>query len=119
MRGAGPPPAASSQPDPPSSSRPSLRPITDADFPEFKPPFLEEYAGRGAIVAPDGGLWVSRVTASGEPFSLVDIFDGKGVRVRQVKLPAGTRVIGFGQSSVYLLRVDDDGLQWVQRHPKP
>jgi hypothetical protein len=117
LRGAGAPPPSSSPP--PTSSRPALRPMTDADFPEFKPPFLEEYSGKGAIVAPNGELWVMRVVPLQEKFALADVFDAKGLLVRQVRLPPRTRVIGFGQSALFLQREDDDGLQWVQRHSMP
>jgi hypothetical protein len=36
-----------------------------------------------------------------------------------VVLPAKTRLLGFGQGTVYLVRTDDDDLQYLQRYRLP
>lgn len=87
----------------------SLPPITD--WPEYRPPFV---AG-AATVAPNGELWVRR-TLLGEDVQRYDVFDARGQRVAEVVLPRRTRLAGFGKSSIYLVRVDEDDLQYVQKY---
>jgi hypothetical protein len=112
VSGGPPAPVGASTPEP---TRSSFKPFTDEDFPAEKPPFIEEFVGRAAMVAPNGELWVSRVVADGAT-PQVDVFDAKGVLVRNVSLPRSTRLGGFGKTAVYLVRTDDDGLQWVERY---
>ncbi|MGI8842118.1 MAG: hypothetical protein ACR2HZ_00345, partial [Gemmatimonadaceae bacterium] len=97
-----------------AQARPSratdLPPITD--WPEYKPPFV----GNAATVAPNGELWVRRTRPTGDDAPFYDVFDGKGQLVGHVRLPKGTRLAGFGKSSVYLVRLDADDLQYLQRY---
>lgn len=106
-------------PQPPGAERvvrvPRPPGFTDADFPDVKPPFVEEYVGRSAMISPNGELWVSRAAASGAKSSIADVFDGTGKLVRRVTFPSTHRVAGFGRAVVYLVRTDDDGLQWLER----
>ena len=94
---------------PRSTNLPSAEPT---DWPEVKPPFL----ANAAAVAPDGRLWVLRTRAAGDEVPSYDVFDSYGKLAGTVKLPAGTRLIGFGRSSAYLIRTDDDDLQYLQRY---
>jgi hypothetical protein len=48
-----------------------------------------------------------------------DVFDGTGKLARHVMLPDDTRLVGFGKNSVYLVRIDDDDLQWLERYRRP
>ena len=102
---------------PPSGSRPAFQPFTDDDFPAVKPPVVEEFVGRAAIAGMNGELWINRVTPQGVKAPVADVFDAKGNRVRTVALPPHTRVAAAGKTSIYLVRTDDDGLQWVERYP--
>ena len=86
-----------------------LPPLTD--WPEYRPPFV----GGAATVAPNGELWVRR-TLTGAEAQTYDVFDAKGARVAQVQLPRGTRLVGFGKGTAYLVRIDDDDLQYVQKY---
>ena len=99
-----------------SGSRTMTIPPPDADeldWPEVKPPFP-----RGGIsVAPDGTVWVQRYVAHGDP-ELYDVFDGSGIRLEQVVLPEGRTLQGFGDGCVYLVRVDEDDLQWIERYSR-
>ena len=79
-------------------------------------PFVEEFVGRAAQVGLDGNLWVTRVGAFGAKTSVVDVFDASGKLVRRVMFPATHRLAGFGKGTVYLVRTDNDGLQWVERY---
>lgn len=87
-----------------------LPPLTD--WPEYKPPFT---AG-AARIAPNGELWVRRTRPAGDLVPFYDVFDARGRLVRHVTLPRGTRLAGFGKSSLYLVRTDADDLQYLQRY---
>jgi len=89
--------------------------FSDADFPEVKPPFVEEYVGRSAVVSDDGELWVTRAAARDAATTIVDVFDGTGNAVRHVRIPVASRIAGFGKGVVYVVRTDDDGLRWLER----
>ena len=91
---------------------------TDADFPDVKPPFVEDYVGRSAMISGEGELWVTRAGAYGATTSTIDVFDAAGALVRHVSIPATHRVGGFGKGVVYLVRTDDDGLQWLERYER-
>lgn len=78
-------------------------------FPEFKGPFINATAG------PNGQVWVQRHVASGVP-PTYDVIDQSGKVVSRVVLPKQTRLLGFGTGTVYLARIDDDDLQYVQRY---
>jgi hypothetical protein len=88
-------------------------PAEDA-WPEVLPPFHRE----GVSFAPDGMLWVRRVVAAGAPQTF-DLIDPTGRVVQQVVLEKRSKLLGFGKSSVYVLRVDEDDLQYVQRYALP
>lgn len=83
------------------------------EWPEYLPPY-----NGSAVFAPDGLLWIPRLTAAGRP-PLYDIISGSGVLVERVELPPRTKLIGFGANSVYVVRFDTDDLQYLQRHPLP
>lgn len=84
-----------------------------ASWPEFLPPYLGT-----AMFGPDGLLWIPRAVAAGKP-PLYDIIDGSGKLFERVQLPPRTKLIGFGTKAVYVVRIDDDGLQYLQRHASP
>ena len=92
--------------------------FTDADFPDVKPPFVEEFVGRSAMLSADGELWVSRALSAGAASASADVFDSAGRLVRHVTFPSTHRVAGFGKRTVYLVRTDDDGLQWLERYAR-
>jgi hypothetical protein len=82
-------------------------------WPEFLPP----YRGSGQF-SPDGLIWINRMTAAGRP-PLYDIIDGNGRLFEQVELPPRTKLVGFGARSVYLVKLDEDDLQHLQRYALP
>jgi hypothetical protein len=83
----------------------------DMEWPDVKPPFPVN----AARVTPDGALWVQRHVAYGQP-QLFDVFDRAGVRIRQVELPPGREIVGFGVGVVYVVNVDEDDLQWLEAY---
>ena len=83
-------------------------------WPEVLPPFLSG----AAMFAPDGILWVRR-TGAADAAPLYDLIDGRGNLVHRVVLPRRARVLGFGKGSVYVVRLDEDDLQYLQRYRLP
>lgn len=86
----------------------------DIEWPEFKPAFDRQ----AARVTPGGELWVQRHVAFSEP-ATYDVFDDAGNRVRQVVLPEGRQLVGFGEGMVFLVNVDEDDLQWLEAYRMP
>lgn len=76
------------------------------------------FTGAAPIVAPDGGILVERSGHVGAP-STWDAFDRAGRHVRRLVLPAGRRLLGVGRGAAYLVAVDEDGLERVERHSLP
>lgn len=99
-RGSAPPPP------PPSLGEP--------DWPAVKPPFRYGMSQ----VAPDGSLWVQRYGAADAPL-VYDVFDASGRLTRQVALPKGARLVGFGARGVYVATTTDDELETLARYPRP
>ena len=90
--------------------RPSRPNLDEVDFPEFKPAF------EGATIAPNGEVWVLVSRPASADRRAYDVFDAQGRRVRQVELAAGRRLVGFGNGTLYAVRVDEDDLQWLERY---
>jgi hypothetical protein len=84
-----------------------------SSWPEFLPPY-----NGSAMFAPDGLLWIPRLTAAGRP-PLYDIIDGRGALRERVELPPRTKLVGFGVNSLFLVRMDADDLQYLQRYALP
>jgi hypothetical protein len=82
------------------------------DWPDTKPPFLDN----AASVAPDGRLWVLRARSASDSVPTFDVFDAGARLAQRVVLPKATRLVGFGRGTVYLARMDDDGLEYLQRY---
>jgi streptogramin lyase len=95
----------------PSRGEPSA---SDYEWPETLPPFREG----GTVMDPDGRVWVARFERAGSPRTY-DVFDGSGRLVRRVRLPDGQRVIGFDDHTVFAVRVDDLGLNWLELYRRP
>lgn len=84
------------------------------EWPDELPPFLFD----ALRFAPDGNLWVERTTAAGAPQTF-DVIDRSGRVASHVVLPAKSRLVGFGKGSVYIVRIDDDDLEHLERHVLP
>ena len=97
------------------SSRPIQPPdLPEPEWPEFKPPFVVN----SALATPAGQLWVER-SQPAEADRLYDVFGSDGNLMRQVKLSADRRVVGFGAGTVYVARTDEDELQYLERYRLP
>jgi hypothetical protein len=86
-----------------------------SEWAEFLPPFLVN-----AVIQfdPDGNLWVERTTPSPSD-SRYDIIGRDGSLRHVVHLPAGTRLLGFGPRSLYVVRRDDVDLEYLDRYARP
>jgi hypothetical protein len=82
-----------------------------SEWPAFLPPFLP-----GAqSFSSDGMLWIKRATVAGMAPTF-DLIDGKGELVERVVLPQRSKLVGFGNRTLYVVRLDDDELQYLQRY---
>jgi hypothetical protein len=81
------------------------------EWPEVMPVFDPS----GVEVSSDGSLWVRRyLEADAAP--TFDVFDSDGKLVRRVILPEAREVVGFGKGVVYLTRIDEYDLQWLEKY---
>ncbi|NOT09862.1 MAG: hypothetical protein HOP28_16840 [Gemmatimonadales bacterium] len=87
----------------------------DSLFPEQLPPFEVG----GAMLAPNGDIWVMRTAPAKTAARQVDILDAHGSLKRILRLPARTKLFALGATSVYLIASDDDGLQTLERYSYP
>lgn len=88
------------------------RMVETNEFAATLPPFDR------AVVGPDGELWVQRGRHVGAP-STWDRFDLAGRRIGQVTLPDGRAVVALGARHAYIAATDADGLQTLERYPRP
>jgi hypothetical protein len=95
---------------------PPPRPNTEEpEWPETLPPF----SGRDAVLlTPEGEVWVQRLHRASDPTPRYDVFDSAGRLTGQVTLPPRSRVVGFGKGTVYVVRMDEDDLQYLERYRK-
>ncbi|MFN8583503.1 MAG: hypothetical protein U0163_21315 [Gemmatimonadaceae bacterium] len=83
-----------------------------ASWPAEKPAF-----GQGALlIAPNGRLWVRRHRAAADTLPLYDVLGVNGRVESRMTLPFKGRVVGFGRGWVYVVRIDADDLEYLQRH---
>ncbi|MFG1691702.1 hypothetical protein ACGF5M_06070, partial [Gemmatimonadota bacterium] len=85
--------------------------VDDYEFPDVLPVFRQ---GR-VQVAPNGNTWVERWMQADSPPTF-EIFDPQGIRVGTVELPVGRRLIGFGDGTIYVVRIDEVDLRWLERY---
>lgn len=81
-------------------------------FAESKPPFSPDEI----IVAPDGRVFVGRSLPANANRTVYDIFDSRGMRTDRIELPARSRIIGFGPSSIYVSERDADDLPTLRKY---
>ncbi|MCY4571554.1 MAG: hypothetical protein OXF01_02030 [Gemmatimonadetes bacterium] len=83
-------------------------------WPEVKPAFF----GQPVPVDRMGRAWVRRHQRAGSA-PRYDLFDGTGVLVMSVELPMNRRVVGFGESALFAVRMNEFGLQYLERYAVP
>ncbi len=77
---------------------------------EFMPPFLT--GTNNVVFSNDGYLWIARTGPAGMA-PTYDIVDRGGNVVQRVVLPKRHRLVGFGNSAIYLARLDEDDLLYL------
>ncbi len=92
-----------------------LRAWPDSIFPEVMPPFEIN----GALLAANGDIWVKRTAPASARAAPVDLLDPHGKLKARLRLPPRARLFALGSRHVYLLTVDDDGLQTLERYEYP
>lgn len=85
--------------------------IDNTAYASTKPPFTDAAPRIGS----DGALWVERSVRLGQPAQW-DVFDRAGQHRSSVILPAGRRLGGLGQGTVYLINTDADGNETLERY---
>jgi hypothetical protein len=85
----------------------------EPDWPEVKPAF----AYNGVLAGADGDVWIPRYASADDTRSHYDVIDRRGAVVARVDIPNRGKVVGFGPKSIYVVRLDDDDLQYLQRFP--
>jgi len=83
------------------------------EWPDSKPAFFQNIA-----VDPTGRAWVRRHAAAGDA-PTYDLFDGSGTRTATIELPMERRVVAFGEGVVYVVRMDEFDLQYLERYGLP
>ncbi|MFN8570491.1 MAG: hypothetical protein U0132_00465 [Gemmatimonadaceae bacterium] len=99
----------------PKSQAPAKVPTMTIDepatWPTEKPAF-----GQGAVtVAPNGRVWVRRHRAAADTLPLYDVLDLKGRTESRVALPFKGRIVGFSRNWMYVVRIDADDLEYLER----
>jgi hypothetical protein len=87
--------------------------LPELDWPEVKPPF----SFSATLAGVDGRLWVQRYSPASDSRTRYDIIDRQGIVVARVDVPNAGRIVGFGAKSIYVVRKDEDDLQYLQRFP--
>ena len=82
---------------------------------DFMPPFLSGGPANTLSFSNDGYLWIQRTGPAGQPPTF-DVIDRAGNLVQKVVLPKKARLLGFGNGAVYIARLDEDDLQYLQKH---
>lgn len=91
---------------------PVAPPMPEPTFAETKPPFT---GTNSVLVTPDGEVWVLRTRPASDKVPVYDVFDATGRLTRKMALTPGSRVVGFGRSSVYVVRTDEDDMEYLQK----
>jgi hypothetical protein len=100
-----------------STAVPMAMPVQEPDsWPATKPPFLGGGASAAAFPAPNGDLWVARTRAAADRIPTIDVFNSQAQLIGRVMLPEKTRLVALGAKGVYTARIDEDDLQYLQRH---
>jgi hypothetical protein len=85
--------------------------LSGVEWPSQKPAFVSA----NVFATPEGDVWVERSVAAGAPREY-DVFDRQGNLTSRVVLQRDRRVVAFGNGTVYVVRNDEDDLQYLERY---
>jgi hypothetical protein len=95
---------------------PPRLPTPDASEVEW-PETLPVFTGNDAVMmTPEGQVWVQRVKSASDQTPGYDIFDGQGRLIGAATLRPRSRIVAFGKGTAYVVRTDDDDLQYLERY---
>lgn len=83
-------------------------------FAEFKGPTT----GRAPLFGVNGTVWVERAVPHGEPAQF-DVLSPRGEPLERIQLGKDRRLAAIGQASLYVVAVDPDGVEYVERYAIP
>ena len=89
--------------------------MPDLTFPAVKPPFEVG----STLARPNGEVWVLQSRAARDRVAVYDVFTKADGLIGRVAFPPATRLVGFGNATLYTVRVDDDDLQYFERWSLP
>jgi hypothetical protein len=98
-----------------STPPPDVPGLPDLTFPAFKPPFEMG----NTFARPNGEVWVLRSRTAGDQVAVYDVFSPLGGIIGRVAFPPRTQLVGFGNETLYAVRLDDDDLQYLERWRLP
>jgi hypothetical protein len=84
--------------------------------PETWPSVYPPISPMQVYAAPDGRLWVLRATPARLDRQQWDVIDASGNLVQRWRLPVRARLVGVGAGVAYVVQLDEDDLQTLQRH---
>lgn len=87
--------------------------LDDARYPDRLPLFEPDFVPS----SPRGEIWLRRLDLSDDTHTVFDVLDRRGARRGQREVEGRARVVGFGTAAVYLVRIDDFDLEWLERVP--
>jgi hypothetical protein len=83
-------------------------------WPAEKDPFGN--APNTVLASPTGEVWVLRQLPHTEKHPTYDLIGARGELTGRIVIPERSRVVGFGRDgTVYVVRMDEDDLQYLQR----
>jgi hypothetical protein len=71
------------------------------------------------LAGPDGKLWITRTPTGAEKKARFDIVDRKGRLVAYLERPVNERIVAISASSIFMVSVDEDGVQSLVRYKLP
>lgn len=101
--------------------------VTDADRKQFEPkgpPFVNTYPAvkppftQDVVIDPQDRVWVRRYGAMGAKERTWDVFGARGEHLGTHVLPANKRLLAITARFAYVIRVDDDDLQWLEAYAR-
>jgi hypothetical protein len=98
--------------------KPAGKPEDIKDWKASIPPFWGFY-NASLYPTAQGHVLIARAPTTALPTPTYDWVDRTGAYRGQLILAAAERVVGFGPRSIYVVSVDDDGLEQLRRHPWP
>ncbi|UCG85821.1 MAG: hypothetical protein JSW71_18190, partial [Gemmatimonadota bacterium] len=79
------------------------------------PRYMPAFDASRVEVSLQGEVWVRRFLEASE-LPTYDVFDGAGQLVRRVVLPEARELVGFGEGVIYVARIDEFDLQWLEKY---